>query len=337
MPTYKVTATVQWVVDLPADCKTEEEKQAAAYQDLQRNLGDNESRFTYLQIDKLDKMKKRKGRKILGRYDIEDVLPFVGQVYRKAYMTDDGTEYIVKMTSHRYFIFRASRKCVSCGIVGSVMLLEMHSHDTTPHFNMYAEDEDGELVLMTKDHIHPKMVGGPDRHSNYQTMCSICNNLKGSDPITINETRRLREIHRDNLKKLTKKELHKLIRSEKDNMLAARERLDVEYDIQDNTVISKVDVDICVGDDGHLHCSAVYDGVNHNRKHVACLKKGTYLHPIRMEDDKLVVEFGNEQFRLHRGLTEPAKDDSEGASCLSAEGDCDTARSCVENDQKSGG
>lgn len=337
MPTHKVTATVQWVVDLPADCKTEEEKQAAAYQDLQSVLEGSEGRFTYLQIDKLDQMKSRKGRKVLGRYSVEDVLPYVGKVDRKTYVADDDKEYTVKMTSHRYFIFRASRKCVACGIVGSVMLLEMHPHDTTPHFNMYAEVEDDELVLMTKDHIHPKMSGGADRHSNYQTMCSICNNLKGSDPVTISETRKLRQIHADNFKKLTKKELHKLIRKEKESMLAGRDKSDVEYHVQENTVIAKCDVDIYVDGDGELHCLAVYDGTNHeSMRHVACLKKGTYLHPIGDEEDKFIVGFGEETFKLHKGLTEPIKEESE-SQCSSDKVNCDTAQSSAETNQKNGG
>lgn len=335
MSTYKTTATVQWVVDLPANCTTEEEKQAAAYQDLQRVLGDNEGRFTYLQIDKLDKMKDRKGRIVLGRYSVEDVLSHVGQEDRKTYVTPDGKEWTVKMTSHRYFIFCASRKCVSCGIDGSIMLLEMHPHDTTPHFNMYAEEDD-ELVLMTKDHIHPKMSGGADRHSNYQTMCSICNNLKGSDPITISETRNLREIHREHSKRLTKKEIHKLIRAEKDAILASREKSDVEYQIQDNTVITKCDVDIYINDDGSIHCAAVYDGVLENNKHIACLKKGTYLYPVGTDGEKIVLKFGDEIFTLHKGLTEPAKERS-GEKCLLDKESCDTAPNCVESAQKSGG
>lgn len=306
MGKFKVTATVQWVVDLPTACKKEIEREEIAFSDLQQILGENVGRFTFLQIDKLDQMKDRKGRRVLGEFSIDDVLPFVGKVDRKTY-TIDNKEYTVKMNSHRYFIFRASKKCVSCGLVGSVMLLEMHSHDTTPHFNMYARDEDGELVLMTKDHICPKTSGGADRHSNYQTMCSICNNIKGADSITIEETRELRELYRVNSKKVTRKELHKIIRAAKDEMLAIRAIKEPQPNIHDNTIVAKCDLNIYREEDGTLRCSTVYEGLSCNGTHIACLKKGSCLYPIRAEDEKFVIEFGKEALFIHRGLTEHYK------------------------------
>jgi 5-methylcytosine-specific restriction endonuclease McrA len=48
------------------------------------------------------------------------------------------------------------------------------------HFNLYAVNEYGDKILMTKDHIHPKSKGGRNHISNYQTMCYPCNQDKSN-------------------------------------------------------------------------------------------------------------------------------------------------------------
>ncbi len=70
--------------------------------------------------------------------------------------------------------------CVTCGIEGSVFLLEAHEEGVTPHVNLYAVTEAGEFVIMTKDHILPKSKGGKDALENYDTMCGPCNWAKGN-------------------------------------------------------------------------------------------------------------------------------------------------------------
>ena len=100
---------------------------------------------------------------------------------RREYVGDDGTAWSVKMSSHRYWVFKGNLFCVECGRMGTIMALEQFRSkpDQPPHFNLYAEEE-GEWVLMTKDHIRPIADGGPSTIDNYQTMCSECNELKGS-------------------------------------------------------------------------------------------------------------------------------------------------------------
>jgi 5-methylcytosine-specific restriction endonuclease McrA len=46
------------------------------------------------------------------------------------------------------------------------------------HFNLYAIDDNGDEILMTKDHIIPKSKGGRNHLSNYQPMCCVCNQKK---------------------------------------------------------------------------------------------------------------------------------------------------------------
>jgi 5-methylcytosine-specific restriction endonuclease McrA len=87
--------------------------------------------------------------------------------------------YNVNVSSDRLFLFKSNRTCVTCGIVGNKIILEMTRNCNTPHFNLYCE-KDGDLILITKDHIIPKSKGGKDHLSNYQTMCVVCNVKKGN-------------------------------------------------------------------------------------------------------------------------------------------------------------
>lgn len=87
--------------------------------------------------------------------------------------------YDVYTTSLRYKTFiEKGYKCVCCGRTGAYYALEKShgSNAKRAHFNLYSCDN----VLMTKDHILPKSMGGADRIENMQTMCTICNCEKGS-------------------------------------------------------------------------------------------------------------------------------------------------------------
>ncbi|MFH1526381.1 MAG: HNH endonuclease [Bacteroidota bacterium] len=114
----------------------------------------------------------------LGEFSIEEVLPYTGcRAYSRVFSVGNNF-WKVKMQSQRYQIFKEKGLiCVCCGIVGAKFLLQMHENDKSPHFNLYAE-KDGELILMTKDHIIPKSKGGSNHFSNLQPMCSLCNHLK---------------------------------------------------------------------------------------------------------------------------------------------------------------
>lgn len=93
----------------------------------------------------------------------------------------DGQSYWVHMRSLRFECFRRRQRCVVCGLRGTKMVLEFGSPVAgSPHFNLYGE-EDGELVLMTKDHITPVSHGGKNRLTNLQTMCTRCNGIKAAD------------------------------------------------------------------------------------------------------------------------------------------------------------
>lgn len=112
------------------------------------------------------------------KYDINEVLSHIGDEY----VDFDG--HSVKMRSLRYLTFKKSTTCITCGREGRHFRLEKHAlhanivHNTY-HFNLYGHNHHGTEILMTKDHIIPKSKGGPTEIANLQTMCTICNRLKG--------------------------------------------------------------------------------------------------------------------------------------------------------------
>jgi 5-methylcytosine-specific restriction endonuclease McrA len=76
--------------------------------------------------------------------------------------------------------------CARCGIDGEFFIKEKHHQsDKYFHLSFYAIDGYGKEILMTKDHVIPKSKGGKDHIDNMQTLCTICNAEKGSDPWNI--------------------------------------------------------------------------------------------------------------------------------------------------------
>ena len=133
----------------------------------------------------------RRNYVVLGEYKPEEVFPYITvEETRKDYIGNDGNTYSVRMNSDRYYTFNRNPYCACCGILGVTLLLETHHKqlEKHPHFNFYAIDN-GEHILLTKDHIVALANGGPNTRSNLQTLCTICNNLKGRDPLTLDELR----------------------------------------------------------------------------------------------------------------------------------------------------
>jgi 5-methylcytosine-specific restriction endonuclease McrA len=118
------------------------------------------------------------------RYTPEEVLSRVIFTDKKECIREDFDGDQIKMSSQRLQCFAKENglKCVKCGLEGKVFYKERGtSKETTYHLNLYAINELGEEVLMTKDHIIPKKNGGMDVMENYQTMCTNCNVQKGSN------------------------------------------------------------------------------------------------------------------------------------------------------------
>jgi hypothetical protein len=222
----------------------------------------------------------------LGTFSPDDVLPFTNCKEKKKTFVVGDKSYNVRMTSQRYFIFKASRHCVSCGIEGTKMLLQKNKNDTLAHFNLYAE-ENGQLVLMTKDHIFAKSQGGEDRHTNYQTMCFICNNLKGSDFLAVEDIGKLRKIYNENIDILTRKKLYQLIAATKKKL----KKPDRRPEAKKVGLFAKSDMNILKTAEGLVGvqiATTLPDSIC-----IACVPKGTEFYNAEKIDNKYLIPLNN--------------------------------------------
>jgi 5-methylcytosine-specific restriction endonuclease McrA len=117
------------------------------------------------------------------KYSVEEIKEFyyanINYKEIKKKVVFDG--HLVKVYSQRYeLFFTKSLVCCRCGLEGLFFYKERSVDSIGYHFNLYGLNEDNEEILLTKDHITPTSLGGLNRISNYQTMCTKCNNSKGN-------------------------------------------------------------------------------------------------------------------------------------------------------------
>lgn len=130
----------------------------------------------------------------IGIYSIEFVLSNTARGISST--TNNAEKKYIKIQNDRKFegvnVFFASDRydcfaekgcnCSKCGIEGKYFALEgqLNNRERRYHFNLYALDENGKEVLMTKDHMKPKSKGGNDSIDNYDTLCEKCNSKKSN-------------------------------------------------------------------------------------------------------------------------------------------------------------
>lgn len=298
---YRATATVVWDFDTQLSLNDAQELANKHLGEFPTQDGINDLRL----VVRLDKLKDKVEKVRLGEFTIEEVMPFIAKEGTHTFEYA-GVKYVVKMNSHRYFIFRECMSCVACGLPGTRIFLECHPADKSPHFNLYGEEDD-KLILMTKDHIHAKSCGGEDRHSNYQTMCLLCNNLKGHSNLTLEGVRSLRIVYNDNKNKVTKKKLHLLIEEARAKLeqpwpTERRKQLSKSKNTAD-AVLTTCDVNLYQSKDLEVYGKSVYDVLVAGHKHIGCIKKGTCLEPLVATKEKVMCKlFNQDVVVLHRSL-----------------------------------
>lgn len=127
------------------------------------------------------KMDKKKGN---VKYMPDEVFKSIGEENLELNTVLDGKSDIqfhgfsIHPQSLRYMTFwQKGLECAECGRKGSYFTLDKSSKEYNGdrrHFNLYAEDG----MLMVKDRIIPKEMGGCQKVSNLQTLCEECSRRK---------------------------------------------------------------------------------------------------------------------------------------------------------------
>lgn len=114
---------------------------------------------------------------VIEKYSIQEVLDMINSSEK----TINLCGFKVKINSIRLKTFSTKGvDCICCNAKGAYFKLESSVPGDSPHFNLYAINQNGHEVLMTKDHIVLKSLGGENTIENMSPMCRRCNNKRGS-------------------------------------------------------------------------------------------------------------------------------------------------------------
>lgn len=142
-------------------------------------------------------------------YPLEEINKRMDDMYGKNNnLTLHG--FSMKASSLRYQLFNSRKQeCVSCGLKASFWALQSADKSTRPHLNLYGVNNEGDILLFTRDHIVPRALGGGDNLSNLQVMCDVCN-LHKKDTFRINLEQNIeQQEYIKDLKKLYGESFHK--------------------------------------------------------------------------------------------------------------------------------
>lgn len=216
-----------------------------------------------------------------------------------------------KINRHRYFLFKENNKCVCCGIEGRKILLEKNPTDQTPHLNLYAQSNN-KLILITKDHIYPKSLGGTDTHSNYQTMCSVCNSLKGHSNLRLIDLIHIRKIYDKNRGK-NKKKLHEIIEKEKLKIKNGWKLKSLKSKpISEFSVKTLQDLSIYRNKHGVLIAKSIFEKNKNKKDYVGNIRKDTILETVFVFENYVECHvFGSPVVAISKSLIIQMKDENE--------------------------
>lgn len=166
----------------------------------------------------------------LDEYPLSDFLALIPEEsdrHLKKTIVVGNRTYYIKVATDRILTLKKSQVCACCDLKGTTVLIQDNTNG--PHFNLYADSG----VLMTADHIKPRSLDGASHHTNYQTLCANCNQLKSNMDIDAQQLRMLRTLYLQHLsmgkgkkkaKHLAKQEFAKL-QKQKENRFSVEERI----------------------------------------------------------------------------------------------------------------
>lgn len=121
------------------------------------------------------------------RYNVDYILSFVDLYNQKSAsspkcknsydMILDGGEVLRPNSANMRLFKLRGVKCISCGIEGKYFRGVLQQNNGRYYLCLFAL-KDRKEVLMTKDHILPKSLGGSNDLGNLQVMCTDCNSNK---------------------------------------------------------------------------------------------------------------------------------------------------------------
>lgn len=105
-------------------------------------------------------------------------------------------EHLINCRSTRMKLLFVHRNltCACCGIQASFAAVETcPASKGYKSLNFYGYDHEGKEVLLTWDHIKPRSLGGKNTLGNAQTLCTVCNGIKGNE-LHFREIRAIRQM-----------------------------------------------------------------------------------------------------------------------------------------------
>jgi len=116
---------------------------------------------------------------LVKEYSIQEIEALEGEEF---FLDPEITDRKIKLRRANCYT-QIGYECANpdCSTTGERYILGVNKTDGAIHLDLYGTDSEGELHMITLDHIKPKSKGGRNHVSNYQPLCKICNEIKADN------------------------------------------------------------------------------------------------------------------------------------------------------------